>query len=144
MDDADAQRVLEESEYGFLGTIGEDGIPYVVPVNYCYYKGNIVFHTALEGHKMENIRRNPQVCFTVCSSPELIPDQFTTRYESVVVFGRAQVVERVELKREFLGALVNRLAPGKAFPCPDSELHATGVVRIIPEHMTGKRRVGLE
>lgn len=144
MDDDDARRVLTESEYGFLGTVGEDGVPYVVPVNYCYHKGNIVFHTAREGHKIENIRHNPQVCFTVCTNVELVPERFTTRYESVIVFGRARIVEDVEVKRELLSALVRRLAPGRAFPCPDSELDTTGVVCITPEHMTGKKRTGLK
>lgn len=140
MDDCDAERVLAEGEYGFLGTVGEDGVPYVVPVNYCYHNGDIVFHSAREGHKIENIRHNPQVCFAVCANVQLVSERFSTNYESVIVFGRARMVEDAETKRELLSALVHRLSPGRAFPCPDGEVDATGVVRITPERITGKRR----
>ena len=73
---------LKGQDHGFLGTVGEDGLPYVVPLNYIYHDGYIIFHCALEGHKLDNIRHNPQVCFTVCANQEMIPEKYNTRFTS--------------------------------------------------------------
>jgi len=40
----------------------DDGIPYVVPMNFGYESGTVYFHCAPEGRKLEIIRKNPKVC----------------------------------------------------------------------------------
>jgi len=147
MADEDVVQVLQRADHGFLGTVGPALTgpaltPYVVPVNYCYYEGQIIFHCAQEGLKMDNIRANERVCFTVCTEHVVIEREFTTRYESVIVFGRAEIAEDRERKRELLCRLVDRLAPGRPFPCPDEDIDRTGVVCITIEQATGKRRIG--
>lgn len=132
--------VLNRSEYGFLGTVNEDGSPYVVPVNYVYHEGCITFHTALEGHKMENLKRDNRVCFSVCSDARIIPDEFSTAYTSVVAFGEAEMVSEKDAKKRLLLALSSRLAPGRQMPCDDKDIERTGVVRIRVRHLSGKKR----
>ena len=51
----DAINFLTEHEYGVLSTVGTDGQPYGVPLNYVYKDNCIYFHCALTGHKIENI-----------------------------------------------------------------------------------------
>ena len=51
-------RILEEAPYGVLSTVGEDGIPYGVPISFVYKEGAIFFHAAVEGHKLDNIKAN--------------------------------------------------------------------------------------
>ena len=58
------EQILQEEVLGYLGLEG-DGQPYVVPLNYAYAAGKILFHCALTGRKLDAIRRNPRVCFTV-------------------------------------------------------------------------------
>ena len=58
------EQILREEVLGYLGLAG-DGPPYVVPLNYAYAAGKILFHCALTGQKLDAIRRNPHVCFTV-------------------------------------------------------------------------------
>lgn len=49
----EAKEILSEGEYGVLSTIGEDGYPYGVPVNYVYLNDSIYFHCAADvGHKL--------------------------------------------------------------------------------------------
>ncbi|HHY38028.1 MAG TPA: pyridoxamine 5'-phosphate oxidase family protein [Clostridia bacterium] len=132
--------VLNRCEYGFLGTVNEDGSPYVVPVNYVYYEGCIVFHTALEGHKMENLKGNNRVCFSVCQDARVIPEKFSTAYTSVIAFGEAEIVDDGDVKKRLLLALSSRLAPGHPMPCDDEDIKRTGVVRIRVRHLSGKKR----
>ena len=42
------ERILREEAIGYLG-LSVDGRPYVVPLNYCYLEGKILFHCALTG-----------------------------------------------------------------------------------------------
>ncbi len=142
MDDAEARRLLAEGDYGFLATADANNQPYVVPVNYAWDDGCLIIHSAPEGHKMENLRHNERVCFAICTEHEVVPDHANTRYRSVIAFGRAEVVQGTALKRVLLEKLVQRLAPGRPFPCTGAELSRTAVIRVKVEHLTGKKNEG--
>ena len=58
------EEILHEETIGYLG-LSLAGKPYVVPLNYAYVEGKILFHCALTGMKLDYLRENPQVCFTV-------------------------------------------------------------------------------
>lgn len=135
---SEAEELLKQADYGFLATAGADGQPYVVPLNHAYIDGYIVFHCAAEGLKLDNIRQNPKVCYSVCPEHEVLPENHSTRYRSAIAFGTAEIVEDVALKKSLLVALNSRLAPGAGFPCADERIPGTGVVRIKVEHLTGK------
>lgn len=79
--------IMEHNQYGVLSTIGKDGMPYGVPLTYIYDGTRIYFHSAVEGHKLENITFNQKASFCVVGSTEILPEQFSTRYESVIAFG---------------------------------------------------------
>ena len=83
----DILRILKENVYGVLSTISEDGWPYGVPVSYVYEDGKIYFHSATMGHKVDNLAHSEKASFCVVGKTELLPEQFSTRYESVIAFG---------------------------------------------------------
>ena len=58
------EQILQEETIGYLG-LSVEGKPYVVPLNYSYVKRKILFHCSLTGMKLDHIRQNPQVCFSV-------------------------------------------------------------------------------
>jgi nitroimidazol reductase NimA-like FMN-containing flavoprotein (pyridoxamine 5'-phosphate oxidase superfamily) len=84
-----AIEILQKGEYGILSTISPDGQPYGVPVSYAYSENALYFHCAVEGHKLDNLAFNPRVSFCVVGATEVLPEQFGTRYESAIVFGKA-------------------------------------------------------
>ena len=132
--------ILTAGEEGVLATVGEDGYPYAVPLNYIYQDGAIYFHCALNGHKLENIRFNPRVSFCVTADTGIIAEEFSTRFRSVVVFGRAEEALDDE-KIKGLKALVHGLA---ADHVPAGEkyirqaLDKARVFKVNVEHMSGK------
>ncbi len=92
--ETEAIEILERCEYGILSTIGEDGYPYGVPVSYVMSSNKIYLHAAKGvGKKFTNIQNNPKVCFTVVGNTEVLPSQFGTKYESVIIFGEAKVLQ---------------------------------------------------
>lgn len=92
--------ILAKAEYGTLSTIGANGFPYGVPLNFIFMDKKIYFHCASNvGSKIKNIKNSPNVCFTVIGYTEPLPEKFVTIYESVIVFGIAKEVE-ADVKRE--------------------------------------------
>ena len=143
LDDAAAMALLERGEYGILSTTGKDNRPYGIPVNYVIMEDAIFFHCATEGRKLENITANRGVSFCVVGRTELLPEKFSTRYESVVVSGDAGVVADLELKKTALSALVAKYAPGNMAAGKtyiDKLMDKTAVVCISIHHLIGKAR----
>ena len=143
LDHAAAAALLERGEYGILSTSDKENRPYGIPINYVVMEGSIFFHCATEGQKLDNITANHGVSFCVVGETELIPEKFSTRYESVVASGSADVVEDIALKRKALRALITKYAPdntiaGEAYI--DKLMDKTAVVRITVDHMVGKAR----
>lgn len=92
----EAKDILDNAEYGVMSTVSKDGQPYGVPLSYVYRNECIFFHSAVSGHKLENIVHNPKVSFCVVGKTKVMPEQFTTEYESAVAFGVASEVTGTE------------------------------------------------
>ncbi|MDH3453812.1 MAG: pyridoxamine 5'-phosphate oxidase family protein [Desulfuromonadales bacterium] len=133
-------RLLTAGEYGVLSTVDAKGQAYGVPLNYVFINDHLYFHCALEGHKIANILANSKVSFCVVGRTRVLPAEFSTEFESVIVFGEASVVQGDE-RYLALTSLVEKYSPAfveqgqqyiKQF---DSR---TKVVKIKVDSMTGK------
>ncbi len=132
--------ILENGEYGILATVGDDRYPYAVPVNYVYTSGHIYFHCATEGHKLDNIHFNNKVSFCVVNKSEIVPEKFTTKYKSVIVFGKADLVTGEE-KRETLKKLIHKYSPEYeevGLKYIEKEFERVSVVKIHVDTITAK------
>ena len=140
--DAQIMQLLESAEYGVLSTVDGANQPYGVPVSFVLLDDKLYIHSALEGHKLDNIALNPQVSFCVVGKTELLPDKFAMKYESVIVSGRASLLMG-EAKEAPLQALLAKYSPGH----PESGdrylqklVHKTAVIALSMELVTGKAR----
>jgi nitroimidazol reductase NimA-like FMN-containing flavoprotein (pyridoxamine 5'-phosphate oxidase superfamily) len=142
MPEAEARGLLDKGEYGILSTSGPDGEPYGVPINYCVENGAIYFHSALAGHKLENIAADTRVSFCVVGETEVLPDTFATRYRSVIVSGRATEVFADEKQLALEGLLAKYSAgfqaEGRRYIAAQGD-HAR-VFRITIDTISGKAR----
>ncbi|MEJ2638275.1 MAG: pyridoxamine 5'-phosphate oxidase family protein [Desulfosarcinaceae bacterium] len=136
----EALAILATGEEGVLATVGADNYPYAIPLNYAFHDGCIYFHCAPSGHKLDNIRHNPKVSFCVVGSSEVVPAKFSTKFESVVLFGIAEEVAGVE-KKAGLDALIRKYA-GNHLAAGEKYIQAAGektrVFRIRIAHLSGK------
>lgn len=138
----EALELLRNGEYGILSVIGDDGYPYGVPLNYAYKDGCIYFHCALEGHKIDAIKNNNKVSFCVVGNTEIISDKFSTKYESVIIFGRAEEVIEENEKKAGLLSIIEKYSSdyqdeGKKYINKDYQRAA--LFRIVIEHIIGKK-----
>ena len=136
--------ILARGEYGVLSTLGPDGQPYGIPVNYAYRHPILYFHCAQDGHKIDNLRYNPRVAFCVVGTTRVLPEQFATEYESAMAFGVASEVTGPE-RLDALIWLLEKYSPehvdaGKAYIARKAQV--TKVIKIEITELTAKARRG--
>ena len=84
----DTQKVLYQGTSGVLAVSGDDDYPYAVPLSYVYDGHKIYFHSAKAGHKLDSIVKNPKASFCVIDKDQIVPDEYTTYFRSVIVSER--------------------------------------------------------
>ena len=141
VNDEKAIEILTKGSYGVLSTIGADGYPYGVPLNYTYFDNCICFHCAKEGHKLENINFNNKVSFCVVTKSEVLGNEFDTDYESAVAFGQATVIANDSEKKDILSSVLNKysadyLKAGNNYI--NKYWDETNVIKMKIEHLSGK------
>ncbi len=139
------EQVLNQEHLGYLG-LALDGQPYVVPLNYVYASGRILFHGALEGKKLDYIRANPQVCFTVGRQfGEVIPHQKGAvchiDNDSVICYGIARIIEDVNERQETLNSFLHHLLPERE-EITLEDVATCSAVEIQVMEMTGREERG--
>lgn len=106
---------LAQAHVGHLG-LAVENTPYVVPLNFVWYKDKIYFHGASSGRKAEMLEQNPNVCFTVAEEhgimPHPVPAKTDTAYMSVMLFGCADVVDDLNEATQALQSMLDKYAPG--------------------------------
>jgi len=152
-DPMEIETILSASRIGRLATVGQDGFPYITPVNFVHLDGNIYFHSAPEGEKLDNIARDPRVCFEVDIPLSYLDMAFDPKgpvchlhqfYHCVIMRGTASIVLDGQRKVAALNALVAKHEPGARFdPVTEDTPHAGAcvVVEVRPTKVTGKRDV---
>ena len=140
---AEAETILREAKTAVLALSGDGGFPYAVPVNPLYREGKVYFHSAPTGHKIDAIRRCAKVSLCVVAQDDVLPEKLTTAYRSVIVFGRARIVDRPDEARRIAESLGEKYAADYPELCRravDGALSAGKMVcvEIVPDRITGK------
>lgn len=143
MEKSEALELLTQGSYGILATVDSSGQPYGIPLHYVVANDCIYFHSALEGHKLQNVGQNHKACFTVVGRTNILPEAFSTDYESVVIFGNASCVEQDEEIMLALEAFIRRYSADfieKGDGYIQKAKNKVCVFKMTIEHCTGKRR----
>ncbi len=140
--EAECRKMLSEEKRAAFSVIGHDGYPYTIPINFYYdeKENRIYFHGAREGHKISAIKNCDKVCLTTWNQGFRKEGHWEWNVTSVVVFGRAILIEDRKITVDKLRALAFKYYPTKEEA--EEEL-ARGLERaqlfaIEIEHMTGK------
>ena len=139
----ETEAVLLRGTAGVLALTGDKAFPYAVPISYVYDGEHIYFHSALEGHKIDAIRRNPNASFAVIDQDEVIPEKYTTAYRSVIVFGSIRIIEDDAEKRITIRKLAIKYAPEHTEAQHAAEIDGAWkrfcMLEMSVAHMTGKQ-----
>ncbi len=142
----ECERILGRGTSGVLALAGDGGYPYAVPLSYVYADGAIIFHSAMQGHKVDAIRRDSRCSFCVIEQDEVKPAEFTTYFRSVIAFGRISILENTDEKVQALRLLGRRYSPGDESGLQheiDKSLDHVLLLRLDIDHLSGKEAIEL-
>lgn len=138
--------VLARGSSGVLAVNGDNGYPYAVPLSYAHDQGKIFFHCATVGHKLDAIINSAKVSFCVIDADEVVPQEYTTYFRSVIAFGTARVLEEESEKRAALEFFATKYSPhhvaGRQKEIENQFTRVT-MVKMTVEHITGKEAIEL-
>src|SRR6266850_7418629 len=147
-DRAAAYQILDE---GFICHVGfvVDNQPFVIPTGYGRSGDLLYIHGSAASRMLRNLDQGVAVCITVTLLDGLVLARsvfnHSMNYRSVVILGKATLVEDPAEKLEALRLLSEHIIPGRwadARQPNERELKATSVLRLPIEEFSAKVRTG--
>lgn len=112
LDEASARRLLKEAEYGVLCMQALSGGGYGVPLHFVWNGADgIYLHCAPEGYKLECLTAEPRACLVITGKSRILPEAFSTAYESLLLHGEVSLVTDKEEKLTALHAFLGKYTP---------------------------------
>ena len=127
--------------------LNDDGYPYIVPLNFGLevIDGtiNLYFHSALEGYKLDLIKKDNRASFEMDCKHQLQyfeeKGSCTMAYESVVGRGRIRILDEEE-KMDALKKIMSQYHKDKEAYFNPAAISRTLVYVLTVEKITGKRK----
>ncbi|MCI8349451.1 MAG: pyridoxamine 5'-phosphate oxidase family protein [Firmicutes bacterium] len=141
-------QIVNEATCAIVGVIGDEGYPYTFPISHVFDEANnkLYFHSAKSGHKIDAIKANSKVSFSIVGRDDVAPTEYTTYFKSVHGFGSAYIVEDNEERAKAFTLLAEKFCQEGMYrfdKIMTDEAPAAMVVAIDIEHMTGKEAIEL-
>ncbi|ORX58311.1 hypothetical protein DM01DRAFT_1333963 [Hesseltinella vesiculosa] len=154
------EAVYQVLDKGLMGHVGfcledEDGdpesTPVVIPMVYGRRGNTVYLHGYVSGRLVKHLARGKKVCMEVTDLSALVlaltPFNHSVRYETAVVFGRAELVDDEEERAEAFKIITDHLLPGRMDQCRELtkiEKQTTKVVKFDIETASVKRSLDPE
>jgi len=147
----DRETVYQILDEGFLCHVGFaiDGQPFVIPTSYGRNDSNLYIHGSAASRMLRQMKNDVPVCVTVTLLDGLVLARsvfnHSMNYRSVVVLGKATLVDDPAEKVVALQVLAEHIIPGRwddARQPNERELKATSVLRVPIEEFSSKVRTG--
>lgn len=141
----ECDRILYNGTSGVLALHGDNGYPYAVPVSYVYNGEKLLFHSAKNGHKIDAIIKNAAASFCVIDQDQIVPEEYTTYFRSIIAFGRIRILEDDTEKRSAIEKLAVKYAPDDTAENRDKAIEREWkplcMMEMELEHLTGKQAI---
>ena len=115
--------------------------PYIVPLSFGYQDRTLYFHSAMEGKKIDIIKKNNRICFEFDVNTEIIEAEkackWGMKYQSVIGFGKAVLVKNIEEKQKALNIIFSHYSDQNS-QFPDKAIKKIAIIKIEIKSMTGK------
>lgn len=141
-------RILDE---GFICHVGfvADGQPFVIPTGYARVDDTLLIHGSQASRTLRALGQGIEVCVTVTLIDGLVLARsafhHSMNYRSVVIFGRAGIIDERDEKLRALFALSEHMVSGRwndVRQPTEEELKQTTVLALLIEEASAKIRTG--
>ncbi|MBE5761368.1 MAG: pyridoxamine 5'-phosphate oxidase family protein [Clostridiales bacterium] len=139
--ESESIKILMNSTSGVLSLLGDDGYPYGVPLSYSYDDGKLYFHCAKVGHKIDAVKNYDKASFCVIEKDQVVEEEYTSYYRSVIAFGKVHVVEDENEKLRIINHIAAKYVPGREEArkiAINKEFAGMAIIQMDIEHLTGK------
>lgn len=139
--------LIDRCTHGVMAISTGEPVPYCLPLSLVRIGEDLYFHCALEGRKIDLLRRFPQVCVTFVGDDRpafVAPAEYTTYFQSAIVTGTASEVTDPGEKTEALRALCQKVTPEHmdSFEAAiGKSLAITAVWKVHMEDISGKAKL---
>ena len=140
--------VIDKCKVCRLG-LSENNFPYVIPLNFGYTFENekltLFFHAALEGRKIDIIKKNNNACFEIDCDTKLIegniPCDYGYEFKSIIGFGKIIFLETDDEKSTGLKYLMKHQTGKEAWRFSQDDLKSVCVFKMEVTEFTGKQKL---
>ncbi|MGB7210712.1 MAG: pyridoxamine 5'-phosphate oxidase family protein [Pyrinomonadaceae bacterium] len=140
--------ILDEALICHVG-FAVEGQPYVIPTGFALIGDDLYIHGSSASRMLRNIASGIDICVTVTLLDGLVLARsafhHSMNYRSVVILGKAELVEDADEKNRALEAFTEHVIPGRwaevRWPT-ELELKATSVLKLPIEEASAKIRTG--
>lgn len=143
LSEAECLRILSETRRGVLSVLGDGDYPYALPINHWLdpEDGKLYFHSGMTGHKIDAMKLWDKASFCVMEQAETAEDGWSLYFNSVIVFGRLEIVEDHDRALDISRKLSYQFTDDRDYI--EWEVahagHRVLCFSLTPEHITGKR-----
>ena len=110
--------IMQKAEVCRIALVDGDS-PYIVPVNFAVHDNHLYFHSAMDGRKIDILRKNNKVCFEIDIDTEIFkssePCSWGMKYLSVIGFGQAFFIENPGEKKKAIGFTDGKICRHRLF-----------------------------
>ncbi len=106
------ESIINKCQICNMAMVDEDGMPYVLPMNFGFEEDYIYFHSAQTGRKIDVLRNNPNVCISFSTDEKLrwvneeVACSWGMSYRSVLASGKVEFVDDFDQKEEALKVIM--------------------------------------
>ena len=137
--------ILKNASFGDLAFL-DHGRTAVVPLSFGFQQEGerlaFFFHSAPEGRKIEALRANPAVSFSVVSRADVVlvepACRSTMHYASVIADGEISELTTPAEKAAALDLIMNHYGAAGHFDYPAPMLERTAILKLTASSITGK------
>ena len=137
--------ILKDASFGDLAFL-DHGRPAVVPLSFGFQQEEkrlaFFFHCAPEGRKIEALRANPAVSFSVVSRADVVlvepACRSTMHYASVIADGEISELTTPAEKAAALDLIMNHYGAAGHFDYPAPMLERTAILKLTVASVSGK------
>ena len=141
--EAEARQLLKNEKRGVFAVNGDDGYPFAVPVDFYYEEegDKIYFHGAKSGLKVDSLKRNDKVCFTVYGNEYRKEGDWAPYVQCALCYGRCRLIDDMAVTEEKLRTLALKYYPTREEVEEEMkrDISRAQLYEITIEHISGKQ-----
>lgn len=137
------EKTIRQCKECFVGMIDEQGLPYVIPMNFGYVNDVVYLHSGPEGSAVRSVSMNPNICITFCTETDIthqneeVACSYRVRGSSVICRGKVEFIEDFDQKVEALNILMAQYTE-KPFKYSDPAVRNVKIWKVEVDEISGK------